>query len=101
MPQPSSHPDSNRNLLFGILAVQLNFISRDDLVSGMNGWALDKSKSLGQIMVDQGRLSAEQLQTLESLIVQHLKVHGNDPERSLRALNATTTGASLSTPMSD
>jgi eukaryotic-like serine/threonine-protein kinase len=101
MPQPSSHPESNRNLLFGILAVQLNFISRDDLVSGMNGWVLDKSKSLGQIMVDQGRLSAEQLQTLESLIEQHLKVHGNDPERSLRALNAKTTAASLLTPISD
>lgn len=101
MPDPSSQPVSDRNLLFGVLAVQLNFINRDDLVSGMNSWVHDKNKSLGQIMLEQGRLTAEQVQTLEALITQHLKVHGNDPQRSLQALKAPSTAASLLTLISD
>ena len=38
-----SHPASDRNLLFGVLALQLDFIRRDDLVAAMNAWVLDLS----------------------------------------------------------
>ena len=38
---------SDRNLLFGILAVQMDFVSRDDLIAAMNAWVLDKVKPLG------------------------------------------------------
>ncbi len=50
---PDAHAD--RNLLFGILALQLDFISRDALVAAMNAWVLDKAKTLGQILRAQGR----------------------------------------------
>jgi hypothetical protein len=33
---------ADRNLLFGILAVQLDFVSKDALIAGMNAWLLDK-----------------------------------------------------------
>jgi hypothetical protein len=33
---------ADRNLLFGILALQMDFISRDALIQGMNAWVLDK-----------------------------------------------------------
>src|SRR5438876_943530 len=42
VPLPSSSAD--RNLLFGILALQMDFISRDQLVTAMNAWVLEKSK---------------------------------------------------------
>ena len=51
---------ADRNLLFGILALQMDFISRDTLIAGMNAWVLEKSKPLGQILLDQGRLDPEQ-----------------------------------------
>ncbi len=38
---------TDRNLLFGILAVQMNFVSRDALIAGMNGWLLAKHRALG------------------------------------------------------
>lgn len=41
---------ADRNLLFGVLALQLNFVSRYQLVEGMNKWVLDKSKSLGSLL---------------------------------------------------
>lgn len=31
---------SDRNLLFGILALQLDFISRDHLIAAMHAWVL-------------------------------------------------------------
>jgi eukaryotic-like serine/threonine-protein kinase len=49
MSQPERTPKTtDRNLLFGILALQMDFISRDQLIAAMNAWVLDKSKSLGQ-----------------------------------------------------
>ena len=44
MPQPN--PAADLNLLFGILALQMDFISRDQLVAAMHAWVLDKSKAL-------------------------------------------------------
>ena len=47
----------DRNLLFGILALQVDFVTRDDLVAAMNAWALAKHKPLGQILVETGALA--------------------------------------------
>ena len=74
---------ADRNLLFGILAMQLDFISRDQLVAAMNAWALDKRKPLGRILADRGALAEARLSLLEALVQEHLEQHGGDPERSL------------------
>ena len=47
---------ADRNLLFGILALQMDFISRDSLVAAMNAWVLDKARPLGQVLLEQGAL---------------------------------------------
>jgi WD40 repeat protein/tRNA A-37 threonylcarbamoyl transferase component Bud32 len=79
---------TDRNLLFGILALQMDFISRDALVRAMNAWLLEKTKSLGQILVEQRVLSGERRALLETLVGEHLKQHGDDPHQSLAAVNA-------------
>src|SRR5262249_7396498 len=83
---PRSRPSADRNLLLGILALQMDFIDRDSLVAGMNAWVLDKSKSLGDILVRQQTLSPKRLGLLESLVEEHLDRHGRDPEKSLAAV---------------
>src|SRR2546427_359000 len=83
-------PTADRNLLFGILALQMNFISRDALVAAMHAWVLDKTKPLGQVLLEQRRLSAGQLQALDALLVEHLQVHGDDPQRSMQTLSAVS-----------
>jgi serine/threonine-protein kinase len=80
---------ADRNLLFGILALQLDFISRDNLIQAMHAWALEKSKLLGHILMDQGIMSSDEHALLESLVQKHLERHSNDPERSLAALSST------------
>src|SRR3954464_5857345 len=81
-------PAADRNLLFGILALQMDFISRDALVAAMHAWVLDKGTPLGQILRQQGALSEEEQRRLEALIGQHLEKHNNDPQHSLAALSS-------------
>jgi serine/threonine-protein kinase len=83
-----SQPAADRNLLFGILALQMDFIGRDDLIAAMNAWVLDKTKALGDILVAQGALAPKRLALLDTLVAEHLSQHGNDPGRSLAAAGA-------------
>jgi len=69
---PASATAADRNLLFGILAVQMNFISKDALINAMNAWVLDKQKPLGQILLDQKALAADTHQLLDALVQKHL-----------------------------
>jgi serine/threonine-protein kinase len=77
---------ADRNLLFGVLALQLDFISRDQLIAALHAWVLDKAKPLGQILVEQGVLAAPTCSLLDTLVAKHLECHGQEPQRSLAAL---------------
>ena len=41
---------SDRNLLFGILALQMDFVAKSDLLEGMQAWLLNKDKTLGELL---------------------------------------------------
>jgi serine/threonine protein kinase/formylglycine-generating enzyme required for sulfatase activity len=84
MPMPGFSAD--RNLLFGILALQMEFISRDALIAAMHAWMLDKAKPLGRILRDQGQLAEADHALLEAMVRRHLEKHGHDPQQSLAAL---------------
>jgi serine/threonine protein kinase len=77
---------ADRNLLFGILALQMDFISRDALIAAMHAWVLDKAKPLGQILREQGHLDPEHLSLLEAMVQAHIRAHHNDPQQSLASL---------------
>ncbi len=81
-------PTADRNLLFGILALQMDFITRDALIAAMNAWVLAKAKPLGQVLQEQGALATVDREMLEGLVRRHLEKHGGDVERSLAALSA-------------
>jgi serine/threonine-protein kinase len=78
--------DTARNLLLGILALQNNFVSRDELVAAFAAWVADRSRLLGQILLDHAALDSGRLALLEALVQEHLKLHGANPELSLAAL---------------
>jgi serine/threonine-protein kinase len=83
-----SRPAADRNLLFGVLALQMDFISRDALIRAMNAWVLEKTKPLGQILEDQGALRGDAHTLLEALVRKHLELHSGDPERSLASVSS-------------
>src|SRR5947209_16749210 len=77
---------ADRNLLFGILALQMDFINRDALVSAMSAWVLNKSKSIGEILHEQGALASDTFALLEALVQKHLALHDGDIGKSLAAI---------------
>jgi WD40 repeat protein/tetratricopeptide (TPR) repeat protein/tRNA A-37 threonylcarbamoyl transferase component Bud32 len=78
-------PDADRNLLFGILALQLDFVSRDELIAAMHAWVLDKAMPLGQLLVARHAIQASEPDVLDALVAKHLERHGGDLEQSLAA----------------
>jgi hypothetical protein len=86
---------ADRNLLFGLLALQNGLIDQVHLVAAFQAWTLDKSHTIADHLVAHGDLDPEQCALLEALVAQHLKKHG-DVERSLAAIPAgSSTSESL------
>jgi hypothetical protein len=81
---------SDRNLLFGVLALQMDFVPRDALLAAMNAWVLDKARPLGEILVTQGALAAADRELLEVMVQRHLEMHGHDADKSLAAVPLST-----------
>ena len=82
----ASASDSARNLLFGLLAFQNNFINRRELLAAFDTRTADKSRPLGRILADQGAISNDLLALITGLVSAHLAKHNDEPEKSLAAL---------------
>jgi tetratricopeptide (TPR) repeat protein len=76
---------ADHNMLFGVLALQMDFVSGDDLIEAMYAWALSKHKSLGQILCERGMLAPDEKTALDALVEKHIRRHDNNVERSLAA----------------
>src|SRR5438132_1007465 len=77
---------ADRNLLFGVLALQMGFIGRDDLTGALQDWAQDRDRPIGDLLVQRSALSARRRAVLDELVQEHLDRHGRDPVRSLAAV---------------
>jgi WD40 repeat protein len=85
---PPSNPD--RNLLYGMLALQLKFVGRDELFAAMQAWMFDRTKELGQIFQEQGRLTPERRQVLDQLVAEYLRAHEEGAQSpAIRAIGET------------
>jgi WD40 repeat protein len=72
---PPLPPSPDRNLLYGMLALQMNFVGRDELFAAMQAWMFDRTKDLGQILQEQGQLSPERRQVLDQLVAEYIRAH--------------------------
>jgi serine/threonine-protein kinase len=79
---------ADRDLLFGLLALQNGLIDQGRLVAAFQAWTLDKSRPLAEHLIARGDLDAEQRAGVEAMVGLHLKKHGGDPGRSLTAIPA-------------
>ncbi len=78
---------ADRNLLYGLLALQMDFITQDDLIKAMQAWVLEKEKPIGQILQETGLLSVKDHDVLEPLLRRHLSRHQDVLEASLSAVS--------------
>src|SRR3954453_15064457 len=79
---------ADRNLLFGLLALQNGLINQGQLVTAFQAWTLDKAGVLADHLVGPGDLDADDRAAVDALVARHLKKHGGDVERSLAAIPA-------------
>ena len=79
---------ADRQLLFGLLALQIGLINQGQLVAAFQAWTLDKSRSLADHLEARGDLDAEDRAAVEALLARHLKRHGGDVEKSLTEIPA-------------
>jgi serine/threonine-protein kinase len=84
-PEPKRTVSAAENIL-GLLALQNHFLDRDALVAAFDAWVSEKSKPLGQLLLDRKALSPARYAALELLVKEHIQQHGCDPERSLAQL---------------
>lgn len=83
----TSVTSTDNNLIFGLLALQLDFVTREQLLESMHAWMLAKHQSLGQIFCTRGVLSESDCDDLNRLVSKHIARHGGKPQGSLAALN--------------
>lgn len=78
--------NADRNLLVGVLALQMEFLTREQLVTALSAWGDAKDKTLSQILNEHGVVNQDRQQLLDRLVNERFQQHDNDVERSLRSL---------------
>jgi eukaryotic-like serine/threonine-protein kinase len=84
---------SAENLLFAMLAMQMDFISREDFAAATEEWEANKDRPLDELLLERKLLGREEHGLLMGLMDQLLEAHDDDPLKSvdiLATLNATT-----------
>ena len=71
-------PNSDRNLLVGILALQLSLINEQQLLTGVKAWAFDKSKFLEDLFLEQQAIGEESRSMLRALVERSDTTQGSD-----------------------
>jgi serine/threonine-protein kinase len=78
---------TDRNLLFGLLALQNGLIDQVQLVAAFQAWTRNKARSLAEHLAGRGDLDLDQRVGVEAMVALHLKKHGDDLGRSLAAIS--------------
>jgi serine/threonine-protein kinase len=78
----------DRDKLFGVIAVELGFVTEDDVAAAVRARGTGPGKSLGRVLVEHQALGGEEHALLEALVEKHLTRNGNDLQRSLAALRS-------------
>src|SRR6516162_8787201 len=76
-------PAAERDLLFGLLALQNGLIDQGALFAAFAAWTRDKARPLAEHLAGRGDLDPDQRAGVEAMVGLHLKKHGGDVEKSL------------------
>src|SRR4051812_39523025 len=99
--------DADRNLLFGVLALQADAITRSQFVDACALWASQKEQPLADLLVGRGWLAPADRDDVERLVERKLRKHrgdaraglaevtGDDVRQSLAAIEAPEARRSL------
>jgi serine/threonine-protein kinase len=75
--------DTDRNLLFGVLALQADLLDAPRFAEACAAWAARKDVPLADLLVERGWLTAQDRAVLDHLLARKLHKHGGDVRASL------------------
>ena len=59
---------ADRDLLFGLLALQIGLIDQERLIASFRAWTRDKSRAMADYLADRGDLDADDCAAVEALV---------------------------------
>ena len=77
--------EKDRELLFGVLAVQLKLVSPQQLMESAAAWATRQDKPLSEVLVVHGLLSLEKKKLIEELLELQVKEHAGNIQSTLQS----------------
>ena len=89
--------DTDRNLLFGVLALQADLIDNDQFVEACTSWTARKDQPLADILVARGWMTRADQEDVERLLERKLKKHRGDVTASLMQATQPSARAALAT----
>jgi PAS domain S-box-containing protein len=75
--------DTDRNLLFAVLALQVDLLDRDRFVQACTLWAGHKDRPIADLLIEQGWLTPDDRADVQRLLARKLKKHRGDVQASL------------------
>ncbi|WP_165219931.1 serine/threonine-protein kinase [Aquisphaera insulae] len=79
-------PDPRIALHYGALALGLGLVSRADLESAIGEWVRAKRRPIGEVLLGRQAIRPDGASLLDRLVVDHLRLHDDDPLRGLTAI---------------
>lgn len=79
---------ADRQLLFGLLALQNGLVLRKQLVASFENWINAKSSGLDELLVKDGAITEESRNALKHLVNDYLQSHNGDTQQGLHALTS-------------
>src|SRR5262245_10364882 len=87
--------DADRNLLFGVIAMQADAITRAQFVDACALWANQKERPLADLLVDRGWLAPADRVDVERLVERKLRKHCGDARAGLAEVTGDDVRESL------
>jgi serine/threonine-protein kinase len=78
--------NQDRNLLFGVLAVQLRFLTPQQLMEAAAAWATHQTEPLRKFLIASGALSEKRCEMIDGLIDEQIQAHQGDVHATLMSL---------------
>ena len=78
--------DTDRNLLFGVLALQADLIDTQQFIDACLLWTARKDVSIADLLIERGWMIPADKDHVEYLLGRKLQKHGGDPRASLAAI---------------
>ena len=75
--------DTDRNLLFAVLALQADLLDRDGFAQACTLWAARKEVPIAELLIEQGWLTPDDRADVERLLARKVSKHGGDAHASL------------------